>query len=75
MKIDNKKLDDILIRRCWDDSTLAAKMGITSTALFYNRYKVKRLRKSVIGRMAKALDVEYTEIVESERDNMVGVAT
>ena len=69
MVINNKKLDELLIARCWDDSDLARAIERTPAALYYQRYYTKKPYKSTIGRIAKALQVDYREFVDVDNPN------
>jgi len=66
MKLNNEKIDDLLIKRCWNDCDLADAVGVTPAALYYQRYKVRAVRKATLGKIAKALEVDYTNIILEE---------
>jgi ribosome-binding protein aMBF1 (putative translation factor) len=63
VRLDNGKIDMALARKQWGMEDLAAKLEISRTALYYQRYTTTRPQTRVIGRIAEALGVDVSEIV------------
>ncbi|MDI3536520.1 MAG: hypothetical protein PWR12_704 [Eubacteriaceae bacterium] len=66
MKIDNHKLDMAMARSRTDVQTLCESSGLSRSALSLIRNKKRDPRPATIGKIAKALDVDVTEIIEKE---------
>lgn len=64
MKINNRRLDELLIRKKWNSSDLAESMGINRSALTQQRYHTARVQTKTIGQIAEALGVDYKEFVD-----------
>lgn len=62
MRIDDKKLQIAMARKCWTFDNLALATGISRAALHYQR-RAKRVQPATVGKIAKALGVDVIEIV------------
>ena len=63
MKINNKKLDIMLARRC---KPLSALRSVTSTQTLTRIRQGLNIKPATLGRIAKELDCDPAEIVEEE---------
>lgn len=63
MKINQQKLDILMAKQCIDKMTLAEKAGLKYPTI---RRACQRegTRPSTVGKIAKALDVDVTELLE-----------
>lgn len=61
MRINEKKYNLVMARACKDTKDLAAQ-GISKTTL--TQVRTKNLKPSTVGRIAKALGCDVTEIID-----------
>lgn len=65
MKINKQKLDLALARKCWNQRDLR-KSGSVSAQTILNLNKGKNILPATAGKIAAALGVDVTEIIEDE---------
>lgn len=65
MKINRKKLELAMARSCMDSSDLSIVSGLPS-ATVKNAITGKGIRPSTMGKIAKALNVDPSELIEQE---------
>lgn len=65
MKISKEKLNLALARKCWNRSDLCAN-GAVSTQTILNVNNGKSVLPATVGKIAAALGVDVTEIIEDE---------
>lgn len=65
MKINKQKLDLALARKCWNQRDLH-KSGNVSAQTILNLNKGKNILPATAGKIAAALGVDVTEIIEDE---------
>lgn len=65
MKIDNHKLDLALARNCWNQRRLREK-GMISSQTLRNINRGKDILPETAGKIARALGVDITELLEEE---------
>jgi len=63
VRINRKKFDVALARKCWGLVDLAAAMGVTEDSLYQQLKVSSQLRTATVGKIAKALEVPVEEIV------------
>ena len=63
MKINGKKMQISMARKCFDSPKLSEISGISETTI-KNAIKGNEVLLSTIGKIAKALDVDVSEIIE-----------
>ncbi len=66
MKLDNSKLSIALARKQFTARTLSELSGITESALTKIKTGKQIPRPITIGKIAKALEVDVTELIEQE---------
>lgn len=64
MKIDNKKLELIMAMRCITLRELSKKSTISEVTLTRLKRNAQKPKPQTIGKIAKALECEVTEIIE-----------
>ena len=62
LRVDRKKVEIILARKCMTSRELYKKAGITSTS-YTKAVSTKNSRVDTIGKIARALGVDVTEIL------------
>ena len=66
MKINKKKLETVMAQNCIGILELANISNISRTVLFRIGKKNSNLRPTTVGKIAKALNCDVTELIEQE---------
>lgn len=66
MKIDNQRLDMAMAKACVDVKTLSELSGISKAALAAVRNKSRNPKPATVGKIAKALKVDVSDLLEKE---------
>lgn len=64
MNLDLKKVFIIMSRKCMDDKDMLKKAGLSGGTWFQIKSGKCKAKTSTIGRIAKGLEVDVTEILE-----------
>lgn len=65
MKIDSRKLDLIMAAQCLTSEQLSKVTGVSQVSIARFRKGTQQPRPATIGKIAKALNVEIQEIIET----------
>ena len=67
MKLSRNKIDLLLARKCMSVAELSERYGVTRSRMscLINKKNVSYIS---VGKLAKALDVDVTEIIEQEKE-------
>ena len=65
LKIDGRKLDMIMAAQCLTAEKLSMVTGVSQVSIARFRKGTQKPRPATIGRIAKALNVEIQEIIET----------
>ena len=65
MKIDGRKLDMIMAAQCLTAETLSTVTGVSQVSIARFRKGTQNPRPATVGKIAKALNVEIQEIIET----------
>lgn len=66
MKIDRKKLELAMARRCLNANALSKAAGVSTGALSRIMNSARPVRTATVGNLANALGVDPVEIIETE---------
>lgn len=64
MKIDNQKLDMLMATQCLTSEKLSKVTGVSQVSIARFRKGTQQPRPATVGRIAKALNVPVTDIIE-----------
>jgi len=65
MKIDKRKLDMVMAVQCLTSEKLSDVTGVSQVSIARFRKGTQQPRPATVGKIAKALGVDVTEIIES----------
>ena len=69
MKVDKQKLETLMAQNCLSVLELANKSQVSKSVLFKIGRVNSNLRPITIGKIARALNCDVTELIEQESDN------
>lgn len=65
MKIDNQKLDMLMATQCLTSEMLSKVTGVSQVSIARFRKGTQQPRPATVGKIAKALNVPVTDIIEN----------
>lgn len=66
MKLDVKKMQIYMLRNCWSVADLQRKAGLANTTIYKIIHGRNNASSATIGKIAKALNVDVTEVIEMD---------